>query len=176
MVKTRLLIFFFLNFRNYKKDHGWSIVSWCGPHTIVTTTRFSEVITFQTEPLQTHKDGLQFKFKLVHDRHKSKPILCLACPQTTELDVGMDQVIWTLAVDRHLIRYSLQQLSLTLDLNTCTSYVFGLALSIVPDQSRLAIGKNNDFFVPHISQCTAQYTRIGTLQYFLSYFYQIFHL
>ncbi|KAI5711468.1 hypothetical protein M8J75_000584 [Diaphorina citri] len=124
----------------YKKDHGWSVVCWCGPHTILTTSRYAEVITFQTEPLQANKENLQFKFKLVHDRHNSKPILSLACPQTTDVDVSMDQVIWTLAVDRHLIRYSLHQRSLTLDLHTCTSYVYSLALSIVPDQSRLAIG------------------------------------
>uniref|UniRef100_A0A8D8S5D8 Gem-associated protein 5 n=1 Tax=Cacopsylla melanoneura TaxID=428564 RepID=A0A8D8S5D8_9HEMI len=126
--------------KNYKKDNGWSVVCWSNPNTLITTTRFAEVITFQTEPLNTQKEGLQFKFKLVHDRHNSKPILSLACTQTSERDDSMDQVIWTLAGDRHLIRYSLHQLSLTLDLHTCTSYVYALALSTVPDQSRLAIG------------------------------------
>lgn len=126
--------------KNYKKDHGWSLVCWCSPHTLITTTRYAEVITCQTEPLNTNKESLQFKFKLVHDKHHSKPILSMACPQSNEVDVSLDHVIWTVAVDRHLIRYSLYQLSLTLDLHTCTSYVYSLALSIVPDQSRLAIG------------------------------------
>ncbi|XP_054267558.1 gem-associated protein 5 isoform X2 [Macrosteles quadrilineatus] len=123
----------------------WTSVLWADPYTLLSTSQFGELLSWDLNKVFAINDKANHKRpqpRLLHSRH-NKGCFSIATPVLTEtLDKGDERLVWTTAMDKHVLASKITTGSVILDIPTMGGAVYCMAISPL-DPNRLAIGSSD---------------------------------
>ncbi|KAK9498761.1 hypothetical protein O3M35_003324 [Rhynocoris fuscipes] len=129
---------------------GWICVRWPEPTTLITSSLFGELLSYDlTSLVEKSTDGNNKKlaktnkvvFRLIHGHH-SKGLFSIATSYITPKNPD-DRIIWSYALDKHIIACKFESSKIIADFTTIGGIVYCMAVSPL-DPNRVAIGTGDN--------------------------------
>ncbi|XP_073993143.1 gem nuclear organelle associated protein rigor mortis [Rhodnius prolixus] len=130
------------------QGNSWVCVRWPEPHTFVSSSLYGELLCYDLKNIIVGKaDGNKktknnkVAFRLVHGNH-TKGLFSIAIPYFAAKNHD-DRLVWSYALDKHLIACKLEASKVVVDFTTIGGIVYCMAASPL-DPNRVAIGTGDN--------------------------------